>query len=87
MTVMRLPYFCHRSTASAGSLAIVKVPTKGNCVSADFSGPRRNSRTTEWAPSAPMSKSPVADVPSSNSAVAVFPSEEIRLTFLLYYSL
>lgn len=48
--------------------------TRGDDCSAALSGPTRNSRTAEWAPSPPMSISADSEVPSLKVAVAFRPS-------------
>lgn len=45
------------------------MPSSGSVCRAAFSGPRRYSRTLEFAPSAPTMKLPVTAVPSSKCAV------------------
>ena len=51
---------------------IARQPTRGSSCTAACLGPSKYSRTLDLDPSAPMSRSPVASVPSSNMTVARF---------------
>lgn len=63
-------------TCSGVYVAWTMLAAKGSVVSAAFSGPTRWLRTAEWWPSAPMTRQPVYEVPSSNRTVTAFPSAE-----------
>lgn len=73
------------SAADTGSFAMATLATKGDACNAALSGPTRNSRTTEWAPSLPMSRLPDSEVPSSKVAVAFRPSDDTATIRLPHY--
>lgn len=72
---------------SAGRLSTAPQPNKGNGFRAAFDGPRRKSRTLEFAPSAPTIRLPVTALPSSNRAVTelLLSEQSIPLRRLLYF--
>ncbi|KKA16497.1 hypothetical protein T310_9901, partial [Rasamsonia emersonii CBS 393.64] len=72
-------------TTSSGRRMTVAVATIGDGCNAPFS-PRRYSRTREWAPSVPINSLPVARVPSSKIAVAVFESDSTPTRRLPYWN-
>ena len=86
ITINRRAYSLNFCAASAGNLAIAALATRGDIWSFALSAPTRNSRTTEWAPSAPISRSPVSVLPSLKTAVAFLPSDDTSLSFFPYCS-
>lgn len=80
--------WCNARNAKAASrlrVVMVTLATTGDLMRAASTGPSRNSRVGEWAPSAPMRRLPVSFVPSSKIAVTKFSPVSTVLRRFPYY--